>query len=130
MQASPPTILACGHEPSAHGPHTTGTCKLPYGREVCVDCGNVWEAEQLKTAQHWSGYMKLTWDSPAGYSDRGQITNWVGHVIGTCHDVGRYRGNFGGWIYTFRATIGGAAWYGRGTGHGMICHLHRSKVRS
>lgn len=122
------TVLSCGHEPSTHGPHTTGTCHLPDGREVCNDCGNVWEANELKTAQHWSGYMRLASDTAAGHSGRGEITNWTGHVIGSCHDVNRHRGNFGGWVYTFKATIGGAKWYGRGSGNSMLCHLHRCKV--
>ncbi len=31
-------MLDCGHNPSVHGEHTTGTARLHDGREICWDC--------------------------------------------------------------------------------------------
>lgn len=113
--------LDCGHEPSPHSEHTTGTVHIDGLGKVCWECGNVWEADQLRTAQQWSAYMVMEFDSQY------RLTNWAGHPIGTITSINRHRGNFGNWVYTFRAIIQGANWYGRGTGHGMLCHLRRAK---
>lgn len=101
--------LACGHEPSPHDAHTTGTAVLPDGKEICWSCSDAW------VLNHMAAHDKIT----AYMSQDGQsVTTWNGTKIAritrsTTHRIGFYRTER---VY-FRATDEtGKKWHGQSAG--------------
>jgi len=62
-------ILVCGHKPSEHGPHTTGTAHTQDGREICWTCADAEQVASLKDRKPTGGYLS---------SDGTTITTWTG----------------------------------------------------
>lgn len=49
--------LDCGHPPSPHGESTTGTAHTADNREICCDCADKEQREDLRTAQTYMAYL-------------------------------------------------------------------------
>lgn len=117
--------LDCGHEPSPHGEHTTGTAHTSDGREVCWDCALREELESLKTRQQYTAYLSR--------DERNVpvLTNWPGSVLARVTNAWEVSaGGFcrGQKIWRFRATdVHGNRWYGTSPGFGMYARMHRAK---
>src|SRR5271166_5526890 len=69
----PNETLDCGHERVQRG-CAYGTCHTTDGRTICLNCGEVEEIEQLKTADHYFCYLS---------EDRQTVTTWTGAKLGT-----------------------------------------------
>jgi len=113
--------LSCGHEPSPHGPHTTGTAHTPNGREICWGCADNEQRESLKTEERWDAYLS---------SDGKQLTTWTGGKLADVTELWWRDGvNFGGTRrYYFRARdVHGQRWHGTSPGHSMYARMRRSK---
>ena len=113
-------VLDCGHKPSPHSEHTTGTGHTTDGREVCWNCSNSLEAAEFSKAQHYCAYL----------SDDGKtITTWPGGVLAQVAQLWSVHNNMAGEILRIRAVAAdGSRWHGTSPGRGMYCRLHRSKV--
>lgn len=112
-------ILDCGHKPSPHGEHTTGTGHID-GRELCVNCCNSHEAAEFSKAQHYCAYLS---------GDGKTITTWPGGVLAQVVKLWSVHNNMAGEILRIRAVdASGNKWHGTSPGRGMYCRLHRSKV--
>ena len=110
--------LSCGHLPSPHGPHTTGTAHLADGREVCWECADNMQREDLKERKPVCAYVSI---------DGKRITTWSGGILmkvthsATCkltrvsftHDRRSYRS-------IHARDVHGALWYGRGSAGVLI----------
>jgi len=113
--------LACGHRPSPHGEHTTGTCGLPDGREVCWTCGDAWQREQMRTSDTCFAYLA---------SDGQSVTSWSGGVLArvtqrTERKVGFHRTTR---IYLHAVDTDGRKWHGTSPGPGMYVRLYATKT--
>lgn len=117
--------LTCGHEPSPHGEHTTGTATLPDGREVCWACADDWAREDIRTGGTYFAYLS---------SDGRQLTTWSGGRLADVTRLSKSR-HFGFYgvsydVVHFRAVdVHGARWYGTSPGRGMYARMRRAKVR-
>ena len=120
MQAQIET-LDCGHAPSEHGPHTTGTGRTPDGRHLCWDCCNAAELADFLKADSYTGYLS---------NDGTRITTWPGGTLARVTREWEIRNNMAGRITRIQAVDEtGARWYGTSPGRGMYTRLHRSKAR-
>lgn len=81
-------ILHCGHEPSEHGEHTTGTAHMNDGHVICWDCAGMRDL----------GRMLLDGNSRSLplYLHNGKVSNWPGTL--TFPIMGQRKGshNIGG----------------------------------
>lgn len=130
--------LDCGHEPSEHGPHTTGYGEDRDGKRYCYDCCA--ERERAAMIEHGKATLYLVKDS--GYqrptvgseqaSDRAWIiTDWPGklrfrpwHVRKGRHNIARTR--YDAWF----AGPDGHVWHGVQYGDmTQIIHCKRTKER-
>ena len=120
-----PKPLNCGHEPSPHGEHTTGTGHTADGRELCWECCNRDERDALRTAQHYSAYLTCT--EGGTYA----LTTWPGGELAKVTAI--WETSAGGFargttIYRFRAVDDdGQRWYGTSPGPGMYARMHRAR---
>lgn len=113
-------VLDCGHQPSPHGEHTTGTGHAPNGREICWDCCNAEEKASMAKAKHWMAYLS---------GDGKHITTWPGGILATVTDLWSVANNMAGSLLRIRAVDDtGVRWYGTSPGKGMYCRLHRAKA--
>lgn len=118
-------MLDCGHQPSPHGPHTTGTAHTQDGREVCWSCSDDMERTELKTTNRTIGYLDR---------DQRTVTTWPGgHLMNVTHTT-QHRGctPTGGYYSTvhLRAIdVHGQHWHGTSAGPSMCAHLRKSKHR-
>jgi hypothetical protein len=126
-------ILSCGHRPSPHGPHTTGTAHFTMlvmggkveDREICWDCA--YEQEKRKFADpetlRFGGYL-------AKQDGSVYFTTWTGKRLGkvTKFSTGRHNMAPEMWYVSVEA-FDGSEWYGRGLGLGMSCGIRRRKGR-
>ncbi len=115
-------MLSCGHNPSPHDPHTTGTAFLPDGREICWDCADALERERMLTESKIGAYLS---------GDGTAITTWSGGKLARVTGKVTRRVGFGRTSQVFwNATDdNGARWYGRSQGFGM-CTMMRRKLHS
>ncbi len=118
-------ILDCGHEPSPHGEHTTGTGHTANNRHICWDCCLREELEALKTATQHNAYLHEEADR------RLTLRNWPGGLLARVTES--WETSCGGFlrgrnILRFRAVdVHGAKWYGTSPGVGMYARMHRAK---
>lgn len=113
--------LDCGHRPSPHGQHTTGTAHTTDGREICCQCADDEQRRELKTEQTYMAYLS---------SDKTRLTTWTGGELATITYLHQGRHNIGGSLYRFRATdVHGQDWYGTTPGPGMYARMRRTKSR-
>jgi subtilase family serine protease len=111
--------LDCGHEPSPHSEHTTGTAHTADGREVCWTCADSEHRESLKSDKRTTGYLS---------GDGSAITTWTGGVLMTVTRENQTRAGFGHGLTYLRATdTHGQQWYGSSPGRNMYASLRRSK---
>ncbi len=123
-------LLSCGHEPSPHGAHTTGTARRSDGSAICWTCADREQRDALKTAQTYTAYLThLKTDD--GYVKASILTTWTGGHLANVTRLWQTRiGGFLGrqTIYRFRATdVHGQQWYGTSPGPGMYARMHRAK---
>lgn len=124
------TTLSCGHEPSEHGPHTTGTAHTSDGQEICWECAGKQERQYM--VDHGENTMYLSRKGSQYY-----VQNWPGTLefpTGApqrgVHNICRYRFDF--WF----AGPDGYIWHGTQYGHdkgqpisGYYCHVKRTKEK-
>jgi hypothetical protein len=119
------TTLACGHQPSPHSEHTTGTAHTPKG-EVCWTCADAMQREDLRTSDRFSAYLSLSADKTTL-----QLTTWSGGVLATV--TAKWETSAGGFarrttITRFRAVDShGGRWFGSSPGVGMYARMRRAK---
>jgi hypothetical protein len=115
----PMVALSCGHEPSPHSEHTTGTVTLPDDREVCWSCGDQWQREYMATHDQLDAYLS---------SDGKSITTWSGgHLATVERGVSRKTGFCGATRMYLRAVDPtGKRWHGSSPGPGMYARLRKS----
>ena len=126
------TILDCGHTPSEHGPHTTGTAHTPDGREICWQCaGNEERAAMIESG---NGTMYTT-----KKDGKWRVTNWpntLSFPIGTIstgrHNIAGKQVHF--WFRGPDKAIwhgiqwGSAPWeHSTGLSDGYYCRVYRTK---
>jgi hypothetical protein len=116
-------VLDCGHGPSPHGAYTTGTAHTPDGKEICWNCSNEEQRQDLEDATDYVGYLS---------EDGKEITTWPGGKLAdvTYYNPVKYYG-FYGIPFTrvfWRATDGhGQLWHGSSPGRGMYARMHKNK---
>jgi hypothetical protein len=113
-------ILSCGHEPSPHSEHTTGTAHTTDGREICWACADNESREQMKTAASFVVYV-----------GDNNVTTWTGGNLGgilyrsVTHIFGHK-----GIAYRIR-DVHGQVWHGRHagmfSGKGCALRIRRCK---
>ena len=120
-------ILDCGHTPSAHSEHTTGTAHTRDEKEICWTCAALMEIGEMckagKATLYWSKYA-----SPVGW----RVSNWPGflmfeHIRVTSgqHNIGRTRDDV--WF----VGPDGYIWHGVQIGEwNQILHAKRTKQRT
>ena len=114
-------VLDCGHTPSPHGEHTTGTARTRDNREVCWDCAIREEQEAFRTADKYVAYLS---------SDLRKVTTWTGGLLADVVGWRRVQHGFCGELYHFKAVApDGSWWLGTSQGGGMCARLRRGKVR-
>jgi hypothetical protein len=116
-------LLSCGHPPSPHDTHTTGTALVPQpdgtALVVCWSCAD----------EHSRGLMRLG-EAVVGYlSDDGRrITTWSGGKLADVTGLVERQGvGFGGSRTYWSATGEGKNWYGSCVGRGMITTMKARK---
>jgi hypothetical protein len=110
--------LVCGHSPSAHCEISTGTAHTRDGREICFDCADKEQRDEMRTAEHYSGYLQ----------DR-EIHTWSGGLLARVTSrVTRRVGFYGSSrVYFAAIDLNGKRWYGNSPGDGMYCRLHATR---
>lgn len=118
--------LDCGHEPSPHSEHTTGTARTQDGREVCWKCSYAMERAALLTEKCYMAYLTR------GSEPRGQrvLTTWPGQLLArvTSSNTVKRRGFYGAAFeltYFRAADVHGQRWYGTSLGIGMYARMRR-----
>jgi hypothetical protein len=122
-------ILYCGHTPSPHSEHTTGTAHTTDGKEICWDCCAIRDREAMIGTGHSRNLpLYLSKD------DKGQwkVSNWPGALVFTprairfgTHNIGRTRTDV--WFN----GPDGFVWHGVQIGQwNQICHARRTKQRA
>jgi hypothetical protein len=116
----PPAILDCGHTPTTpHSPITSGTAHTADGKEICTDCADAMQREELQTATKTYGYLD---------KKRKQITTWTGGKLATLTAARTIGHNLAGTMIAWNAVDdNGQRWYGRNSGDGMATVMHRAK---
>jgi hypothetical protein len=122
--------LDCGHQPSPHSEHTTGTAHTTDGREICWTCADAEQREQLRTADTFTAYLTPVLTAE-GHTKGHALTTWTGGHLATVTVLTCGRHNIGGQLYRFRAVdVHGAQWYGTSPGPQMYARMRKAKVRS
>lgn len=116
-------VLSCGHPPSPHDTHTTGTALVweegQPEREICWGCAEQRELAELRTAQTYTAYLS---------GDGTQLQGWPGWTLARVTYLHEGRHNIGGKLYRFRAVdVHGGRWYGTTPGKGMYARMRRVK---
>jgi hypothetical protein len=126
MTLSDERILDCGHKPSQHSEHTTGTAHTQDGKEICWACVAELDRKSMIESGR-SRTLPLYWRS-----ETGMITNWPGTLRFKATYTKKSRHNFG----SDRTDIwfngpDGFVWHGvQIGGFNEICHARRTKQRS
>jgi len=95
-----------------------------------VETGTVTHEGRAYTAlgsvvDHESGYV-------VGYVKGATLTSWEGATIGTVREVSRWplhNSGFSTSMHSYRATIDGRSYHGRGMGEGMLLRLRACTPR-
>lgn len=109
--------LDCGHEPSPHGDHTTGTGHF-HDKELCWNCMNNLELFYAGQSDTYTAYV----NGEATY-----ITTWPGGKLARIYSARPRWNNFAGNLLHVKAVedATGIEWYGTGPGKGSYIKLHR-----
>jgi len=113
-------ILDCGHTPSPHSEHTTGTAHTPEGHEICWECSNACEREHLRTVQVYGAYLVKR-------DGRAVIETWPGGALATVTEYWTRRVGFShdGRTYFRAVDVHGQRWHGTSPGFGMYAWMRR-----
>lgn len=66
-------ILDCGHFPSPHSEHTTGTARTSDGKEICWECAAKTELDDMINTGTVFMYLEVNNNRPKA------VANWTGH---------------------------------------------------
>lgn len=124
--------LSCGHAPSPHSQHTTGTAHTRDGREICWDCASKEELDSM--IEDGKNYMYLSRDGNAW-----KVANWTGRnefyvarVKTGSHNICGYRFDF--WFIGPDKHIWHGVQYSDGHSRkpidGYTCTVNRTKQRT
>lgn len=119
-------ILDCGHKPSEHGEHTTGTAhftnKDGTKTEICCACADERQRADLLTNDKYCAYVS---------SNGKELNTWTGGKLGTItaeSQVRSWRNSSFGDLFAYSITdVHGQRWYGRGSGRGMLLTIRKCK---
>jgi hypothetical protein len=117
-------VLSCGHRPSPHDSHTTGTARIPMEggarAEVCWSCADDHIRGLMRSGAMVVGYLS---------EDGKSLTSWSGGKLADVTGIVERRGvGFGGGTRTYWSAIGeGRKWYGSSTGRGMVTTMRARK---
>ncbi len=124
MEITNERTLSCGHTPSPHSEHTTGTAHTHDGREICWACADREQVEGLRDrTKPAGGYLS---------SDGKTVTTWTGGKLGTVTSsttihLAKYSWIHGKTMQAIRVRdIHGGMWYGR-TSPGVCVNLRPLK---
>ena len=120
--------LDCGHGPSPHGAHTTGTAHIPDGKEVCWSCADQWTRDEIERTPPGSAMpiLYLT-KSPCG---RVVLSTWSGRTMLHVTQHSTARVGFGGHRTYVRAEDDhGTKFYGTSPGFGMYARVYKARVQ-
>ena len=110
---------ACGHEPSPHAEHTTGTAHRPDGTEICWDCALAEERQAMRTVPAMFAYLS---------GDGQSVTTWTGGLLMRVTGAWTRPVGFGrrpSRTYLRARDVHGAEWYGTSPGRGMYARMKR-----
>jgi hypothetical protein len=125
--------LDCGHVPSAHGEHTTGTAHTHDGKEICWDCCALLDtAHMLVDGSTQRLPMYLSRKSILQQNDGTWfVSNWPGslsfpvqRITKGKHNIARTR--YDVWFYGPDGFIWHGVQFGEWT---QICHCKRTRER-
>lgn len=134
-------ILDCGHYPSPHSTHTTGTARTADNQEICWDCADNEQRAELLTTDKFFAYLSIAKPETLGKDEtfvwfKGKespcrLTTWSGGTLANVRRLWKTRNNFAGWIWRFWAIDAhGQWWYGTSPGVGMYARMHKSHVET
>ena len=113
--------LDCGHFPSPHGKHATGTARFN-NEEMCWDCA--YKIEKGDAIKHGNIFAYLSEDGK-------KVTNWPGMVFSdNLHFLCNMTDNFGGERTYLRFRFNGDVWSGFAMGKGMYLRARKTKLKS
>ena len=123
----------CGHEPSSHGDHTTGTARLHDGREICWDCAALIDiGHMLKHGDSKSLPLYLTlrdtFDTTKTFQSW-HVSNWPGTLSYKVFGMRKGKHNIAGnrtdvWFVGPDRYV----WHGVQIGDwSEVCHCKRTK---
>lgn len=116
--------LDCGHIRVQQG-CAYGTCQTTDGRTICLNCAEVEEVENLKTATDYFAYLA---------SDKKTVTTWTGGTLGFVTAYWQSKGRWSSYgivhrCYVHVMDVHGVKWYGSGpVENGDYVRLHRANV--
>ena len=112
--------LDCGHDPSPHSEHTTGTAQLPDNRVVCYSCADTWQREQMRTSDLTSAYLTDA-----------SVTTWTGGLLARVtwrvERTMRVNGRKFRRVYFRAVDTNGRHWHGNSPGDGMYCRMRATR---
>lgn len=115
-------ILDCGHEPSAHGEHTTGYGEDIHGKKSCYACCAEHEREAMRVTGRATLYLSRAPDKTY------KITDWPGHLLIHPYRVQHGKHNIARTRTDAWFSFEGTAWHGVSYGDNtMIIHCRRLK---
>lgn len=107
--------LACGHEPSPHSniSVSTGTAHLPDGREVCWECADAWQRDQMRASDRLDAYLT---------GDGATIATWSGGKL--AHVTSKVTARR---VYLRAIDDTGKRWHGTSPGPGMYARMRATR---
>jgi hypothetical protein len=120
------TTLSCGHAPSPHGEHTTGTAWLPQDPptppiEVCWDCADEHVRSQMRLGAPVGAYLS---------GDGKTIQTWSGGKLAdVTESVERRCGGFARGVTRiyWKASGEGRTWHGSTAGRNIVTTMRATK---
>lgn len=116
--------LDCGHPPSPHSEHTTGTAHTPDGREICWGCADANIRQNIATTAPGQPLRDALYLSQDGT----RLTTWPGTAMLTITSLTERCVGYGGVRYYVRAqSPDGHHYHGTSPGPNMYARMRRSR---
>lgn len=118
-------ILDCGHHPSPHGPHTTGTAWTNDNKEICWACS----VETIKAymREHGQATLYFVRNFKTG---KYKVTDWTGLLSMDVRGHSTSRHNMARRRYDYWFIFEGEEWHGYTVGDNtQIAHCKRNKSK-